>query len=157
MNISMLDMYSLAWKINLVEKGVGKAEILLPTYEHERRSVAQELLKFDSAYSRLFSGRNPSSNELTDDQSKAKKLGAVDAEKFIEAFKSNVSFNSMLLTYGLRIDPHLLLARLVSPRVAAPSTLQTFSTLSPILIFAKVVRMLLLSIQKDVPWSWASD
>jgi hypothetical protein len=24
MNISMLDMYSLAWKLNLVEKGVAK-------------------------------------------------------------------------------------------------------------------------------------
>jgi hypothetical protein len=45
----MLDMFSLAWRINLVEKGIGNAEILLPTYESERRSVAQELLKFDAA------------------------------------------------------------------------------------------------------------
>ena len=111
MNISMLDMYSLAWKLNLVEKGVGKADVLLPTYESERRSVAQELLKFDSAYSRLFSGRAPpgqseveahdadkaamtvrlpSLSPLTLQGGKSTKTAAVDAQKFIEAFKANV-------------------------------------------------------------------
>ncbi|KAJ7450467.1 FAD binding domain-containing protein [Mycena latifolia] len=53
MNISMLDMYSLAWKLNLVMKGHGKPEILLPSYEHERRGVAEELLKFDGAQAPL--------------------------------------------------------------------------------------------------------
>lgn len=36
----MLDMHNLAWKINLVEKGIGTRSILLPTYEEERRAVA---------------------------------------------------------------------------------------------------------------------
>ena len=91
MNISMLDMFSLAWKINLVEKGIGNADVLLPTYEEERRSVAKQLLKFDSEYSKLFSGRGPKDAELTDDETKAgKKANAVDAQKFIEAFKTNV-------------------------------------------------------------------
>jgi 2-polyprenyl-6-methoxyphenol hydroxylase-like FAD-dependent oxidoreductase len=91
MNISMLDMYSLAWKINLVEKGIGNRDILLPSYEQERKHVAEELLKFDTAYSRLFSGRSPTSEQLTDKEAKAKKAAsAVDAQKFIEAFKSNV-------------------------------------------------------------------
>lgn len=89
MNISMLDMYSLAWKINLVEKGVADPSILLPTYEHERKGVAEELLKFDKAYSTLFSGRSPKSDQLTDDASKAKGKGAVDAQLFIETFKKN--------------------------------------------------------------------
>ncbi|KAJ7782495.1 phenol 2-monooxygenase [Mycena maculata] len=85
MNISMLDMYSLAWKLNLVMKGLGKPEILLPSYEHERRGVAEELLKFDGAYSRLFSGRGVDAKHLP---------GGVDAEKFIQMFKQNAFFTS---------------------------------------------------------------
>ncbi|TFL03010.1 phenol 2-monooxygenase [Pterulicium gracile] len=117
MNISMLDMYSLAWKLNLIEKGVGSREVLLPTYEQERRGVAEELLKFDSEYSRLFSGRGPSlqstasssslggsSTPTTDDPISAKApqapgpdpgvKAAVDAEKFIGVFKKNAFFTS---------------------------------------------------------------
>lgn len=95
MNISMLDMYSLAWKINLVEKGLGKREILLPTYEQERRGIAQELLKFDAEYSRLFSGRAPTSEQLTTDPTKAaKSANAVDADRFIAVFKKNAFFTS---------------------------------------------------------------
>jgi hypothetical protein len=94
MNISMLDMYSLAWKLNLVEKGVADRSILLPTYESERKSIAEELLKFDKAYSTLFSGRSPKSDQLTADESKAKSLGAVDANLFIETFKKNAFFTS---------------------------------------------------------------
>ncbi|GAA6038259.1 hypothetical protein JCM8097_003909 [Rhodosporidiobolus ruineniae] len=94
MNISMLDMYSLAWKLNLVEKGVADRSILLPTYEQERKSVAEELLAFDKAYSTLFSGRSPKSDQLTADATKAKALGAVDAELFIETFKKNAFFTS---------------------------------------------------------------
>ncbi|KAJ7678679.1 phenol 2-monooxygenase [Mycena rosella] len=85
MNISMLDMYSLAWKLNLVMKGLGKPEVLLPSYEHERRGVAEELLKFDGAYSRLFSGRGVDAKHLP---------GGVDAEKFIQMFKQNAFFTS---------------------------------------------------------------
>lgn len=36
----MLDMYSLCWKLNLVEKGIASREILLPTYESERKGIA---------------------------------------------------------------------------------------------------------------------
>lgn len=90
----MLDMYSLAWKINLVEKGVGKRDVILPTYEQERRGIAQELLKFDSEYSRLFSGKGPNSDQLTTDATKAKAANAVDAQRFIEVFKKNAFFTS---------------------------------------------------------------
>ncbi|GAA5892395.1 hypothetical protein JCM6882_003659 [Rhodosporidiobolus microsporus] len=94
MNISMLDMYSLAWKLNMVEKGIADRSILLPTYEQERKSVAEELLAFDKAYSTLFSGRSPKSDQLTADATKAKATGAVDAELFIETFKKNAFFTS---------------------------------------------------------------
>lgn len=91
----MLDMYSLAWKINLIEKGVGKRDIILPTYEAERRSVAQELLRFDAEYSRLFSGRSPKSDQLTADVTAASRTAnAVDAERFIATFKKNAFFTS---------------------------------------------------------------
>ena len=91
MNISMLDMYSLAWKINLVEKGMSDASILMPTYQHERKGVAEELVKFDAEYSRIFSGRSPTSTQLTADAEKAQSAGgvAVDAKRFIEVFKKN--------------------------------------------------------------------
>jgi len=94
MNISMLDMYSLAWKINMVEKGVADRSVLLPTYEQERKSIAEELLKFDKMYSALFSGRSPKSDQLTADATKAKALGAVDPELFIQTFKKNAFFTS---------------------------------------------------------------
>lgn len=77
-------MFSLAWKINLVEKKMADASILLPTYEHERKGIAEELLRFDAEYSRLFSGRSPAATQLTADASKAKSAGAVDAQLFIE-------------------------------------------------------------------------
>ncbi|KAF7305795.1 Phenol 2-monooxygenase [Mycena chlorophos] len=85
MNISMLDMYSLAWKLNLVMKGLARPEILLPTYEQERRGVAQELLKFDGAYSRMFSGRGPDATQLPN---------GVDPDAFIRMFKQNAFFTS---------------------------------------------------------------
>ncbi|GJN93539.1 hypothetical protein Rhopal_006596-T1 [Rhodotorula paludigena] len=94
MNISMLDMYSLAWKLNMVEKGIADPSILLPTYEQERKGVAEELLKFDKFYSTLFSGRSPQSDQLTADATKAKAKGAVDPELFIETFKKNAFFTS---------------------------------------------------------------
>ncbi|SDA03041.1 BZ3500_MvSof-1268-A1-R1_Chr11-1g03273 [Microbotryum saponariae] len=94
MNISILDMYSLSWRINLVEKGMADRKILLPTYEIERRGVAEELLAFDRAYAALFSGKSPKSDQLTADATKAKAKGAVDAELFIETFKKHAFFTS---------------------------------------------------------------
>lgn len=94
MNISMLDTHNLSWKINLVEKGIGRADVLLPSYEVERRSIAQRLIQFDSEYSKLFSGRNPKANQLTDEVEKAKQSGAVDPQRFIQVFKQNAQFTS---------------------------------------------------------------
>ena len=58
--------YARLARIVIVEKGIGKRDVILPTYEQERRGIAQELLKFDAEYSRLFSGRSPNSDQLTD-------------------------------------------------------------------------------------------
>lgn len=97
MNISMLDMHNLCWKINLVEKGMADPSVILPTYELERRDIAQQLIRFDAEYSRLFSGRAPGAVQLDDAPEVANpKLGknAVDAQKFIEVFKKNARFTS---------------------------------------------------------------
>lgn len=56
MNVSMQDSFNLVWKIGLVLTGVAQRSIL-PTYETERRTVAQDLIAFDHKFSRLFSGR----------------------------------------------------------------------------------------------------
>ncbi|KAH8929493.1 phenol 2-monooxygenase [Atractiella rhizophila] len=111
MNVSFLDMYDLCWKINLVEKGLASRS-LLKLYEHERRHVAQQLLKFDAEYSRLFSGRSPVSDNLTSSTdpsvspgtaapapeskaaSHAERKAKVDAQRFIELFKQNAFFTS---------------------------------------------------------------
>lgn len=92
MNISMLDMFSLAWKINLVEKGLGKRETIMETYEQERRGVAQELMAFDAEYSKLFSGRGASVKGL--DKTQAANGFEVDPQRFIELFKQNAYFTS---------------------------------------------------------------
>ncbi|KAG0148048.1 hypothetical protein CROQUDRAFT_42017 [Cronartium quercuum f. sp. fusiforme G11] len=84
MNISMLDMYSLAWKLNLIEKGVGNRERLIETYEHERRGVALELLAFDAQYASLFSGHGASDKGPVE----------IDPEVFIEMFKKNAYFTT---------------------------------------------------------------
>ncbi|POW18171.1 hypothetical protein PSHT_06120 [Puccinia striiformis] len=93
MNISMLDMYSLAWKINLVEKGIGQREKIMETYEQERRGVAQELMAFDSEYSKLFSGRG-SKIGSSKDKTRATNNLEVDPQRFIELFKQNAYFTS---------------------------------------------------------------
>lgn len=73
----------------MVEKNMADSSIIMPTYEQERRGVAEELLAFDAEYSRVFSGRSPKSTELTADADKAESTGAVDAKRFIEIFKKN--------------------------------------------------------------------
>lgn len=89
----MIDMYSLAWKINLVEKKMASAAILLPTYESERKGIAEELLRFDSEYARVFSGQSPATLIGEEAVVKSNGNGAVDGERFIKIFKKNaVSF-----------------------------------------------------------------
>jgi 2-polyprenyl-6-methoxyphenol hydroxylase-like FAD-dependent oxidoreductase len=124
MNISMLDMFSLSWKINLVEKGMADPSILLPTYQHERKGVAEELIRFDAEYSRLFSGRSPKATQLTTDVEKASQDGTVDAQKFIETFRKNAVrttlFSSSPKLNSLPSFPSS------SPQAAVPSILPMF-------------------------------
>lgn len=96
----------------MVEKGMADADILLPTYESERRGIAEELLKFDTEYATLFSGRSPDATQLTADEGKAKGAGAVDAQRFIETFKkvgSSIDLCSIKRVAELGFDPECFL------------------------------------------------
>ena len=100
MNTAFLDAQNLAWKIHHVESGFAKRSIL-STYESERKSVAENLLNFDSAYAALFSQRQPSAGEVRQASSTDHKEGNEEPDKFVELFKSSCEFTS---GYGVAYD-----------------------------------------------------
>ncbi|KAK9860124.1 uncharacterized protein MYU51_010421 [Penicillium brevicompactum] len=53
-NTSMHDSFNLAWKLNLVSRGLAKPS-LLHTYEEERQKVAYDLINFDVEHCKAFS------------------------------------------------------------------------------------------------------
>ncbi|KAL4915019.1 FAD binding domain-containing protein [Aspergillus aurantiobrunneus] len=52
-NTSMHDSFNLAWKINLVARGLASST-LLATYEDERRKIANDLIAFDAGHCAAF-------------------------------------------------------------------------------------------------------
>ncbi|KAJ5760141.1 hypothetical protein N7520_007297 [Penicillium odoratum] len=52
-NTSMHDSFNLAWKLNLVIRGLVKPS-LLSTYEEERRKIANDLISFDTEHCKAF-------------------------------------------------------------------------------------------------------
>lgn len=50
----MHDTFNLAWKLNLVLRGLAKPS-LLSTYEEERRKIANDLIAFDAGHCTAFS------------------------------------------------------------------------------------------------------
>ncbi|KAE8317659.1 FAD binding domain-containing protein [Aspergillus transmontanensis] len=53
-NTSMHDSFNLAWKLNLVIRGLAKPS-LLATYEEERQKIAYDLVNFDAEHCKAFS------------------------------------------------------------------------------------------------------
>ncbi|KAI9719954.1 MAG: hypothetical protein M1828_005992 [Chrysothrix sp. TS-e1954] len=91
MNVSMQDCYNLGWKLGLVLKGISPRSIL-PTYQSERRRVAQDLIDFDHRFSRLFSGR-PAKDAMDE--------AGVSMAEFKEAFeKGNMFASGIAVDYG---------------------------------------------------------
>ncbi|KAF9454386.1 hypothetical protein P691DRAFT_770590 [Macrolepiota fuliginosa MF-IS2] len=90
MNASMNDSHNLVWK--LVHALRGWADIsLLKTYELERRKYAQDLINFDKAFSKLFSGK-PRSEGNED---------GVSHEEFLQAFQTFGGFTTGIgIHYG---------------------------------------------------------
>lgn len=52
-NTSMHDSFNLAWKLNLVSRGLAQKS-LLATYEDERRKIAYDLINFDAEHCKAF-------------------------------------------------------------------------------------------------------
>ncbi|KAJ5723065.1 hypothetical protein N7488_001100 [Penicillium malachiteum] len=52
-NTSMHDSFNLAWKLNLVIRGLAQPS-LLSTYEEERRKIANDLINFDAEHCKAF-------------------------------------------------------------------------------------------------------
>lgn len=89
MNTSMQDTYNLTWKIASVVRGLSPRTIL-PTYEMERKQIAQDLITFDHKFSRLFSGK-PAKDEAD--------AAGISMTEFQQAFEKGNRFAS-----GLAVD-----------------------------------------------------
>jgi phenol 2-monooxygenase len=91
MNVGMQDAYNLGWKVGLCARNVCSRSIL-PTYQSERRRVAQDLIDFDHKFSRLFSGRP--AKDIMDE-------AGVSMEEFKKTFLMGALFTAGLsLKYG---------------------------------------------------------
>lgn len=94
MNVGMQDAYNLGWKVGLCARNVTPRTIL-PTYQSERRRVAQDLIDFDHKFSRLFSGRP--AKDIMDES-------GVSMEEFKKTFLMGALFTAGLsLNYGKSI------------------------------------------------------
>ncbi|KAA8908203.1 FAD binding domain-containing protein [Sphaerosporella brunnea] len=66
MNVSMMDGYNLGWKLAYELLGLAPQNALLPSYEFERRDIAEQLIAFDNTFASKFSqkmGENGLSHE----------------------------------------------------------------------------------------------
>ncbi|KAI3327548.1 FAD binding domain-containing protein [Xylariaceae sp. AK1471] len=56
LNASVLDAANLSWKLGLAAKGLAKPDVLLPTYNSERRKHAVRIIEVSGTYLRFISG-----------------------------------------------------------------------------------------------------
>ncbi|KAI8630831.1 FAD binding domain-containing protein [Xylariaceae sp. FL1651] len=56
LNASILDAANLTWKLGLAAKGLAKPEVLLPTYNSERRKHAVRIIEVSGTYLRFICG-----------------------------------------------------------------------------------------------------
>jgi len=59
LNTGIHDAVNLAWKLSLALRGLASPDLLLKTYESERRPVVEKLLQYDADISRLMTNRLP--------------------------------------------------------------------------------------------------
>ncbi|CAK7565213.1 MAG: hypothetical protein SEPTF4163_003124 [Sporothrix epigloea] len=84
MNTSMHDTWNLAWKMNLVLRGLAPAS-LLATYEEERKKIAHDLIDFDVEH--------------------ANEIARGDAAALADNFRKNVGF---IAGVGVNYAPNVL-------------------------------------------------
>jgi 2-polyprenyl-6-methoxyphenol hydroxylase-like FAD-dependent oxidoreductase len=89
MNTAIIDAQALAWRINLVEKGLARRDVLLPTYHQERHATGRQLIDFDAEYAALFSGEIPKGQpelaRMTEEERK---------QHFVEVQRRNAGFTT---------------------------------------------------------------
>lgn len=84
MNTSMHDSWNLGWKLNLAVRGLARKDVLLGTYEQERKKIAHDLINFDYEHANSIAGG--------------------DAEALAENFRTNIGFISGAgVEYGLNV------------------------------------------------------
>lgn len=74
MNTSMHDSWNLGWKLNLAVRGLAKKDVLLGSYESERKKIAHDLINFDYEHANSIAGG--------------------DAKALAENFRTNIGFIS---------------------------------------------------------------
>lgn len=74
MNTSIHDTWNLGWKLNLALRGLAKGDVLLATYEQERKKIAHDLINFDFEH--------------------ANEIARGDAKRLAQNFKTNTRFIS---------------------------------------------------------------
>lgn len=90
MNVSMMDSYNLAWKLVHSLHGLSPSSSkdsensVLSTFEHERLTIARQLIDFDTKFSSMFSGQI-GSDEVAE---------GLTHEEFLEVFSSGSGFTS---------------------------------------------------------------
>ncbi|KAI5927649.1 FAD binding domain-containing protein [Camillea tinctor] len=106
MNVSLQDGYNIGWKLGHVLTGRASPEIL-KTYVSERQRTAEELIKFDTYFTKLFS-------------SKYRKENDISAEHFAEQF---VKAGRYTAGQGILYGPSLIVQ---SKHEASPSSAEGF-------------------------------
>lgn len=81
--------YNLGWKLSQVVHGYADP-IILKTYQSERRHIAQQLIDFDTRFSKLFSGKPAKS--IMDGE-------GIDLKEFRKAFEKGNMFTSGIGMY----------------------------------------------------------
>lgn len=97
MNVSMMDSYNLAWKLVHTLHGLSPTSqttnngseqntpiTVLNTFEHERLTVARQLIEFDSKFSSMFSGQIGAEESVE----------GLTHEEFLKVFSDGSGFTS---------------------------------------------------------------
>ncbi|KAL9939774.1 hypothetical protein V8E36_001591 [Tilletia maclaganii] len=145
MNTAIIDSFSLAWRINLIEKGLGNRSVLLQSYHDERRKTGQQLIDFDAEYSALFSGEIPkNSPELARYTSEQLREHLVKVQRRNAAFTTGagVSYDDNVLNFRdaspLGLDSQPLTRRLEPGMRLQPGSATRFVSSTPVRLVEEV-------------------
>ena len=64
MNTGMQDVFNLAWKLALVQRGQGRTDALLDSYSLERSAIGDQVLKAAEVFTTIATLRNPIAQSL---------------------------------------------------------------------------------------------